>query len=778
VKWWWTTRQQGLSNTVPREKRAPRPFFSAMSLPVQYTKLTKFLQKNKRLFLFSAIAIFIALVISILMTPVPTFESVRSTSFSSEAILLDRHGLEIQRLRLDHKRRMLDWVPLDNVSTIFQSAILAAEDKRFYWHPGIDPIGAASALLDNFSRSRGRGASTITMQLASVLAESGQPRIEHGWMSKLRQIQYALAIELHWNKREILEAYLNLVPFRGELVGIDAASRGLLAKGPAGLDYADAAVLAALVRSPNASRIAIANRACATIKAINEGKPLADGKRNVSSLCERTFFIASSLPQYPYPMRGADEAPHLARRILKKPGVKITVAIDASLQRFVHETLRTHLAELRNQNVEDGAVVVLDNASGEVLAYVGSSGDLSGAPEVDGAAALRQPGSTLKPFLYGLAIDQGWLNASSVLDDSPLALTTPSGLYIPQDYDRNFHGAVSVRYALGSSLNVPAVRALTMVGVNQFLNTLRELGLSNLTQEADHYGFGLALGGAETTLLQLTNAYRVLANGGQWSPISFKLKENTLITKDDAEPLHKKQVLSAQSSFVIADILADPTARSLTFGLSSPLSTNTWAAVKTGTSKAMRDNWAVGFTGRYTIGVWVGNFSGAPMWDVSGVTGAAPVWRDVVEYLHQLTPSVTPLPPSSVVHQQVTYRPAIESSRNDWVIQHSGSEQKSIVIDIGGALPMLIAPPDSAVIAPDPDIPERRQALLLQSNGVSNTCLKLDSHPIAKCGTSKTLVPLPLPGRHTLFLTDKHGKILDAHHFEVRALNISKLASK
>jgi len=166
------------------------------------------------------------------------------------------------------------------------------------------------------------------------------------------------------------------------------------------------------------------------------------------------------------------------------------------------------------------------------------------------------------------------------------------------------------------------------------------------------------------------------------------------------------------------------------------------------------------------------------MWDVSGVTGAAPVWHDVVEYLHQLTPSVTPLPPNGVVHQQVTYRPAIESSRSDWVIQHSGNEQKSIVIDIGGALPMLIAPPDSAVIAPDPDIPERRQALLLQSNGVGNTCLQLDSHPIAKCGTSKTLVPLPLPGRHTLFLTDKHGKVLDAHHFEVRALNISKLAPK
>lgn len=775
MKWWKTTRQQDFSNAVTEEKRAFRSFFSAMSLPVQRKEITKFLQKNKRLFFSASIAIFIAFVIWILMTPVPTFESARSTAFSSEATLLDRHGLEIQRLRLDNKRRMLDWVPLSNVSTTFQSAILAAEDKRFYWHPGIDPIGAVSALFDNFQRAHGRGASTITMQLANILAESGGYGMQHGWMSKLRQIRYALAIELHWSKREILEAYLNLVSFRGELVGIDAASRGLLAKGPAGLDYADAAVLASLVRAPNASRIAIARRACTTLKAVNIETSLADGKRNIANLCERTAFIAASLPQYPYPMQGADEAPHLARRILKKPGEKVTVTLDASLQRFAHDTLRTHLAELRNQNVEDGAVVVLDNASGEVLAYVGSSGDLSGAPEVDGVVALRQPGSTLKPFLYGLAIDQGWLNASSVLDDSPLALTTPSGLYIPQDYDRNFHGAVSVRYALGSSLNVPAVRALTMVGVDHFLNTLRELGLSNLTQEADHYGFGLALGGAETTLLQLTNAYRTLANNGQWSPTSFNLvKENASIPKANAELQQVKQVLSAQASFVIADILADPTARSLTFGLSSPLSTNTWAAVKTGTSKAMRDNWAVGFTDRYTIGVWVGNFSGAPMWDVSGVTGAAPVWRDIVEYLHQSTPSVKPLPPQGVVHQQVTYRPAIESSRGDWIVKRSDSEHKSIVLDIKRALPMLVAPPDSAIIAPDPDIPERRQALLLQSNGVTNTCLKLDSHPVGKCGVAKVLIPLPLPGRHELTLSDSQGNVVDTHHFEVRALNISK----
>lgn len=712
-------------------------------------------------------AVTVAGAISVLLSPVPAFEAVRAASFSSEAVLLDRHGVVIQRLRLDHKRRMLDWIALEEISPTFQRAILAAEDRRFYWHPGVDPLGAMSALADNLHRSRARGASTITMQLAGLLAD--ELRAERGWGAKLRQARDALALELRWSKREILEAYLNRVPFRGELVGVDAAARGLLAKGPAGLDSVEAAVLASLVRAPGASRPAVARRACATLRAMQEN----DQDRNSRSgarQCEQAAFIATSLPQYPYPMPGTDEAPHLARRILKEPGQRIQVALDAGLQRFARETLGTHLAELIRQNVEDGAVVVLDNVTGEVLAYVGSSGDLSGASEVDGAAALRQPGSTLKPFLYGLAIDQGWLHASSVLDDSPLALTTPSGLYIPQDYDRNFRGAVSVRFALGSSLNVPAVRTLTLVGVNRFLDTLRDLGLSGLTREADHYGFGLALGGAEATLLQLTNAYRTLANGGQWRPTSFFPASG-----QEAGANRDRRVLSAQASFIIADILADPAARTLTFGLSSPLSARTWAAVKTGTSKAMRDNWAIGFTDRYTVGVWVGNFSGEPMWDISGVTGAAPIWREIVEYLHRSSPSAPPRPPQGVMRQQVSYRPAIESARGDWIIAPPGTDEAGPeVIRISGAVPLLVAPPDSAVIAPDPDIPQRRQALLLQSNGVGKTCMQLDGHAAAPCGRSKTLIPLPLPGRHALTLVDGNGKTLDTHQFEVRALNIPR----
>lgn len=686
----------------------------------------------------------------VLTAQVPRYDEVRNARRSSESVLLDRNNVVIERLRLDMKQRMLDWIALDAMSPVLLRAVLVSEDQRFWRHIGVDALGAASAMVDNLHRKRARGASTISMQLASLLdpsTRSGAP----GWRKKLRQMRYAMAIELYWSKREILEAYLNLVPFRGELVGVDAAARGLLARGPDGLDSADAAVLAVLIRGPGASHWQIGRRACATLRSMQLG-----------STCARATFIAGGLPRSGYAMPGIDDAPHLARRLLRTPGEQLRVTIDASVQRFASETLRTHLADLTSRNVEDGAVVVLDNRTGEVLAYVGSSGNLSSAAQVDGVDAQRQPGSTLKPFLFGLAIDQRWLTASSVLDDSSLALSTPSGLYVPQDYDRHFRGAVSVRTALGSSLNVPAVRTLTMVGVDRFLHTLRELGMSSLSRDADHYGYGLALGGAETSLMELSNAYRVLANGGQWTPVRFTQEQ------PQAEG---RQVLSPQASFIVGDILSDPDARVVTFGLSSALSTRTWAAVKTGTSKGMRDNWTIGYTQRYTVGVWVGNFSGAPMWDVSGVTGAAPIWRDIVEHLHERLAGGAPTPPAGVQRQEVVFKPAFEAPRSDWIITDGVRPASAAVTrQLVAARPQLIAPPNSAIIAPDPDIPERRQSLLLQSSSSAKTCLRLDGKPVARCGQNMALLALPQAGRHVLTLTDPAGKELDMHVFDVRAL--------
>ena len=296
--------------------------------------------------------------------------------------------------------------------------------------------------------------------------------------------------------------------------------------------------------------------------------------------------------------------------------------IDRGLQQFAADTLRRHISSLRSQNVHDGAVLVLDNATDEVLAYVSNTGDEGSARYVDGIQALRQAGSTLKPLIYGAAFDQHILTASSLIDDSPLDIPVAGGgVYRPSNYDSLFHGAVTVRVALASSLNVPAVKTLNLVGVEAALDVLEAAGFEKL-QSAEFYGPSLALGAADVSLYELTNAYRCLANKGVWSPVRLSFDE-------PSGPA--RRVLSSQAAFIVLDILSDRESRSRTFSLESPLSTRFWTAVKTGTSKDMRDNWCVGSSSRYTAGVWAGNFSGEPMWNVSGISGAAPVWVEIYE---------------------------------------------------------------------------------------------------------------------------------------------------
>ncbi|MCU0605814.1 MAG: penicillin-binding transpeptidase domain-containing protein, partial [Desulfobacterales bacterium] len=265
-------------------------------------------------------------------------------------------------------------------------------------------------------------------------------------------------------------------------------------------------------------------------------------------------------------------------------------------------------------------------------AYAGITGDPGRSRFVDGVAARRQAGSALKPFLYALAFDRRILTAASLLDDSPLDLAVTTGIYRPQNYDRGFQGAVTVRTALAASLNIPAVRALELTGVDPFLDVLRELGIRELSESGDFYGPALALGSADVSLWELVNAYRTLANHG--------IRGELALTAGAAPAGPPRRVFSAQAAFIVSDILADREARAPTFGLENPLATRFWTAVKTGTSKDMRDNWCVGYSQHVTVGVWVGNFSGEPMREVSGVSGAAPIWLDLMNHLHRSRPSV------------------------------------------------------------------------------------------------------------------------------------------
>lgn len=422
----------------------------------------------------------------------PSFDQVRARWRPSDAQLLDRNGAPVHELRVDRHGRRLAWTPLNEISPALTAAIVTSEDHRFWSHHGVDLEALAGSVAGAIGGHRRGGASTITMQLASLIAPSlGRSAGRRTAHQKLGQIFAALAIERRWSKSQILEAYLNLVTYRGELQGIGAASRVMFAKLPHGIDSAEAVVLAALVRAPNAHREVVASRADALRRAIGSA---GSSSNAVASAIDHAFanrrsgFVRVAL------------APQLANRLLRSESGSARCTLDRELQQFAGETLHRHIIEVRDRRVDDGAVIVIENSTGEVWAYVGGAGDLSNPSEFDTVRAPRQPGSTLKPFLYALAVDQHLLTAASLLEDSPLELSEQRGIYRPLDYDRQFRGLVSMRTALASSLNVPAVRTADMVGVEVFTDCLRRLGFTGLDEEGDYYGAALALGSADVSL--------------------------------------------------------------------------------------------------------------------------------------------------------------------------------------------------------------------------------------------------------------------------------------
>lgn len=727
----------------------------------------------------------VALCVALLPLPafaLPTFDDVRGEWQSSDWVLLARDGTPLQRTRVEHTARRGDWVALADVSPALREAIVVSEDKRFYEHSGVDWRGAAAAAWANLWNTRTRGASTVTMQLTGLLDADPKHSGQRSLTQKAVQAVDALRLERDWRKDQILEAYLNLVPFRGETVGLAALSQTLFGKAPSGLDERESAVAAALIRAPNAPYPKVATRACRILRDMNAANAanLANtgkGCPNLDAFVQMAFARpAGASDDASFDGRSANSpqlAPHFARQIANAvhpaPGMRVRSTLDANLQRYARDTLTRTLIELNARahprNVQDGAVVVLDNATGQVLAWVGSSGGLSKAREVDTALALRQAGSTLKPFLYAQAIDERRVTTASLLDDAPLDLAAGGGLYMPQNYDKGFKGWVSVRTALGSSLNVPAVRTLVMVTPHRFAKTLTALGLP-LTQSGDYYGFSLALGSADVSLVTLTNAYRALANGGVVAPV---------VEMPDAQAPHgaATRVFSREAAFIVTDVLADNNARTRTFGFDSPLDTRMFSAVKTGTSKDMRDNWTVGYTSRYTVGVWVGNADGSPMWDVSGVSGAAPVWAALVGYLHRRVPSVAPAAPPGVERVRVQFADAVEPSRNEWFIAGTATPQVGLAsnaADLARGPAQIGSPVDGTIFALDPDIPAQRQRVWFEraSGSTARVNWRLDGKAL---GGAARVAWLPWPGKHRLELVDASGQVTDTVRFEVRGAN-------
>lgn len=549
------------------------------------------------------------------LPPMP--QEYRDLRADSSLNLTDRHGVPLRR-NLSAREGVNSWTSLEEMPPILIDAVLAAEDKRFSYHPGVDPLAMGRACFDNIRHGRVvSGASTITQQLLRTLS----PPSERGWKAKLKGIYWAVRVECVYDKDEILEAYLNRVAFGPSVYGVEEAGRYYFDKPASALSPAEAAGLAVTIRSPSVldpfadqGQEELARWTAPLLR------KLESNGRLTPDAAERATAQTLELNPDPPPFL----APHfcdLAQREALGLRGQVATTLDLELQKFVEGSVRAHLELLAQHRVGNAAVIVADVESGEILAMAGSKDyHRRQDGQHNAAVSLRQPGSTIKPFTYALLVESVG-NAGTILPDLDIYEDSDLESFVPVNYDKHFHGPVSVRTALGCSYNVPAVRALERVGTTALLDTLRKSGLNDLKETPEHYGLGLTLGDGSTSLLQLVAAYRALAKGGVYSPL-------TLLP--NSSPVHGDSVLSERACYLISDVLSDRQARIASFGTPNVLEFPFPVAVKTGTSKGYRDNWCIGYTPRYIVGVWVGNSDGSPMQDVSGITGAGPLFRDIM----------------------------------------------------------------------------------------------------------------------------------------------------
>lgn len=552
--------------------------------------------------------------------------------------ITDRNGITLREVLSDQEGRAY-WLHWNEIPENLVKATISVEDSRYYFHPGINPFSILRAAYQDVRSLRFvSGGSTITQQVVRSIYP-----IPHSIFGKILEAWYALRLERTLSKQEILLQYLNRVPYGNGTFGIESASRLYFDKPAAHLSLAEAAFISGLPNSPSASN------PYRSMRRANERKQFIlkrmYGQKIIS---EDEFDEAVTEPINLVEPQRHFLAPHFTEMVLltipeeKRESISvIRTTLDYNIQNAVEMLLKGHIASLRRQHVTNGAVVVFDNSSGDVIALAGSVDffDSLCDGQVNGALALRQPGSTLKPFTYGLALESG-LTASDILPDLPYSVDGEdvSGAgFSPENYDRKFHGPVRLRTALACSYNVPAVRVAERVGIDALLTRLHDAGFSSLNKPASYYGFALTLGDGEVTLLELARAYMALANGGMFKNEKIILDSRDLSgdTTNFVTPDSERQIFSPQVSHLLTNILSDNDARIPAFGIDSPINLPFACAAKTGTSKDYKDNWTVGFTPKWTVGVWVGNFDGKPMRKASGITGAGPLFHDIMLYLEQ-----------------------------------------------------------------------------------------------------------------------------------------------
>lgn len=596
------------------------------------------------LFLFFVILPFAT--IAIIARDLPTPGNImKNTRYSTS--LLDRNNKVIYQVYED---KNIIPVNIDDLPEHVIQATIAIEDKNFFKHKGFSIFAILRALAKNIFWGKVEGGSTLTQQLVKNTLLTPERTLSR----KIKEFILAIELERRYSKKQILEMYLNQTPYGGTAWGIESASQLYFGKHAKDLTLLEAAVLAGFPQSPSRyspyigdNPKAYIDRSKQVLRRLREDGYInkAQEKELADKLGKITFRKAKSqfpAPHFVFYVKDIlDEI--IASDALYKKGLIIKTTLDLDLQREAEKIVRQEIAKAQGLDISNAAVVIIDPNSGEILALVGSV-DFNNEKfgKFNAALGLRQPGSTLKPFTYALALEKGF-TASSVLMDVPTTFTTGregDEPYTPENYDGKYRGPLQTRFALGSSINVPAVKMLALIGLKPFLQRVSDAGLTTLTPtqtNLERFGLSITLGGGEVRLLDLVSAYSVFANGGTTvRPIAIKEVrdyKNKLLYKPQKQ--EKKTIFSKEAMFIISHILSDNNARLLTFGANNYLNIpGKTVAAKTGTTDDKRDNWTIGYTKNIVVGVWVGNNDNSPMNKtlVSGLSGAAPIWNRIVQY--------------------------------------------------------------------------------------------------------------------------------------------------
>jgi penicillin-binding protein 1C len=756
----------------------------------------------------------LALAIWIRFGPVPA-ELLDDRALASTSVV-DRRGVPLYEARSGDGTRSV-MLTADVLPRPLVSATIAAEDRRFWWHPGVDPVAMMRALKRNLLELHVvEGGSTISQQVAKLLLNRRSPQRRRGLAAKVYEAVLALRLEHRFSKREILALYLNLAAYGNQIAGAERASRAYFGCAASMLTPAQAAFLAGLPQRPSGfnpyrARDAAMARQRVVLRRMEAAGVLTSGQLREAQ-AERLTLTREAAPF---------GAPHFVEMVLAAAGdvrpARIQTTIDGELQADVGGIIRSHRDTLRKHGAANVAVVVLDNGSGEWLAWEGSGDyfDAAHGGTINGPVVPRQPGSALKPFTYALAFESGFTPAS-VLPDVPSHFpTAESGvLYSPRNYDGRYRGPLLARRALAGSENVPAVALASELGVPNLLRFLLRSGFTTFDRNASYYGLGMTLGNAEVRLDELVAAYSAFARGGDWVAPTYAAGP----PKGARRPL-----VSRRTAFWITDILSDPEAREYIFGRGGSLEFPFPAAVKTGTSQAYHDNWTIGYSRHVTVGVWVGNFDRTPLRNSSGVTGAGPIFHAVMLAAERRSATRTdeaPAPDIVGPDADMTVKageicalsgmaanPWCPTRRREWVPadtemlpcswHHLADEglltvwpaeyrqwavENGLVSEVQGrnsgfkvrevrevrpvraALLRIASPPDGATYLIDPTLRREFQALSLRAVRPAPGPVEwlVDGRSLGTALSEQTKTWPLVPGRHTFAVRDADGRVAEA----------------